>query len=331
MENENTIKELKVTVSSLKQRNESLEESLKETNANAKRLRQKNTSLAKSLKKAKKGVSTSHSHSQEHDAAQDRNNCSSPLSRQSLSTVDKNNSGGETEGSSSSVPDEVPSKDSDGDEDPPERENPPTQRSIISKEDPAIVSKDDDCIRQQQDEEFIHEEKEGCNKRTDDNAIHPASNKGIPSSKGGSKKSGRTGGELDIEGVTPNDVICGNEGIRIDRHPGNVYFRELINKYKPEYKAVPTGNQRRHRKKQIAETIIEIITKERGGRFFKKQSLEDGRVTWVLATEKQIHKKITTALSSSREYLSEKQYQINKKRKERNEQRILEALKLRKL
>ena len=133
------------------------------------------------------------------------------------------------------------------------------------------------------------------------------------------------GGEFEIDSVKPNDVICGNEGVNIiNMHPGNIQFRKLINKYKPEYKALP--KIRHPRKKEIVNIIIGTITKEHGGRFLKKKS--PGH--WGLATEKEAYTRVSNAISSPREYLSDKQKEIIKKRKERNEQRLLESLKLKK-
>lgn len=76
-----------------------------------------------------------------------------------------------------------------------------------------------------------------------------------------------------IQTVHPNDVLCGRGGY-INAHSGNVYFRTLVNHYRPIYLSPTTG------KKEKVKVAEQLITKVRmsdpPGRFLKESPNEKG-------------------------------------------------------
>eukprot|EP00978_Attheya_sp_CCMP212_P001119 scaffold2332_cov50-Attheya_sp.AAC.3 len=69
----------------------------------------------------------------------------------------------------------------------------------------------------------------------------------------------------------PGDVLCGRGGAT-NNHPGNIFYRHLVNKYRKLYL-----NALRKDKPSVAELVVDLI-RERGGRFLTKE--KDGML-WI--------------------------------------------------
>lgn len=92
-----------------------------------------------------------------------------------------------------------------------------------------------------------------------------------------------------VYALNPNDVLCGRGG-RINSHPGNVQFREMVQLRKKDYLAKTT------KKLQKAHIADEVVKRIRGmtpsGRFLKEDS--DG--AWYDIGDKKAIKKVGQAL-----------------------------------
>ena len=65
--------------------------------------------------------------------------------------------------------------------------------------------------------------------------------------------------------INENDVLCGRGG-KTNTHPGNIYFREQVNKLRKRYK-----DSGRTEKPTIAKEVVDTIRKlDPPGRFLKQ-------------------------------------------------------------
>jgi hypothetical protein len=93
-----------------------------------------------------------------------------------------------------------------------------------------------------------------------------------------------------IENPNENDVLSGRGG-RINSHPGNVKFRELVNKHKHQYLSRET---KKLEKVKVADLIVQTIRKmDPPGRFLKEDSNSKG---WVEIGDEKARKKAGQAM-----------------------------------
>jgi hypothetical protein len=101
-----------------------------------------------------------------------------------------------------------------------------------------------------------------------------------------------------------NDVLSGRGG-RINSHPGNVAFRELVNKHKHQYLSRET---KKLEKVKVADLIVQTIRKmDPPGRFLKEDSSSGG---WLEIGDERARKKAGQAMrekaDSTRQELEQK-------------------------
>lgn len=93
-----------------------------------------------------------------------------------------------------------------------------------------------------------------------------------------------------IETPNENDVLSGRGG-RINSHPGNVKFRELVNKHKHQYLSKET---KKLEKVKVADLIVQTIRKmDPPGRFLKEDSSSKG---WIEIGDEKARKKAGQAM-----------------------------------
>ena len=81
----------------------------------------------------------------------------------------------------------------------------------------------------------------------------------------------RHGGKIDTKEINPNDVLSGRGG-KVNAHPGNVGFRNLVNAFKRPYLAA-----KKNEKVNIADRLVmQIRNMNPPGRFL----CEDGEDCW---------------------------------------------------
>lgn len=89
------------------------------------------------------------------------------------------------------------------------------------------------------------------------------------------------------------DVLCGR-GAPTVWHPGNQYFRSIVDKYQHQYLAAKRIN-----KPDIAMHVVDLVTK-RGGRFLKRTKVvgtgPHGHFGWVNVGEQRAYEKTCQAL-----------------------------------
>ena len=104
---------------------------------------------------------------------------------------------------------------------------------------------------------------------------------------------GRKEDESYIYEVRDADVLCGR-GAPTSWHPGNQYFRRLVEKYQHKYLAA-----KRIDKPEIATRIVELV-EERGGRFLKRTKVVGvgtrGHFCWSAIGEQRAYEKACQAL-----------------------------------
>ena len=90
--------------------------------------------------------------------------------------------------------------------------------------------------------------------------------------------------------TTPRDVDVLSTKLRtLHRSKGNVFYRELVDKYaaKIDKKAVPDGTR------QVAERIVDIITVDRKGVFLRR---DGGATRWLVMDRRAAINKVFTAI-----------------------------------
>jgi hypothetical protein len=91
--------------------------------------------------------------------------------------------------------------------------------------------------------------------------------------------------------ITELDVLLGRGGLT-NNHPGNIRYREEVEKTKPMYHDCTTKNQ----KKEVSE-LLQAFVHDYGGRFLEK---DPDTSEWVLASAKAARKKCSQALRESK-------------------------------
>jgi hypothetical protein len=93
--------------------------------------------------------------------------------------------------------------------------------------------------------------------------------------------------------VRDTDVLCGR-GAPTNWHPGNQYFRRLVDRYQPVYLACKRAD-----KPEIAVQVVDKI-RERGGRFLKRTKMPgvgpSGHFCWQDIGEQRAYEKSCQAL-----------------------------------
>lgn len=87
------------------------------------------------------------------------------------------------------------------------------------------------------------------------------------------------------------DVVCGR-GEKLCRiHPGNIWFRSVIDSHRDEYKRAT----HRETKTTLVRQIIDIVER-RGGRFVKKVKLPAGSIGWIRVDDRAAREKVGYAI-----------------------------------
>ena len=94
--------------------------------------------------------------------------------------------------------------------------------------------------------------------------------------------------EVAIEVPRPNDVLCGR-GNGVNAHPGNIYFRSIVDKVKKPYIATPKAEK----PKFSTKILTEINNLNPPGRFLKQDPTTK---RWFVLGEKKTLIKIRQAL-----------------------------------
>lgn len=84
------------------------------------------------------------------------------------------------------------------------------------------------------------------------------------------------------------DVLCGS-GQKVNRHPGNMRFRQVVASNLASYTVAVTKSE----KSAVSQTVFEELTTSTGARFLKKHSIFD---KWHVATDKAARDKISHCL-----------------------------------
>lgn len=93
-----------------------------------------------------------------------------------------------------------------------------------------------------------------------------------------------------IENPNENDVLSGRGG-RINSHPGNIKFRELVNKHKHQYLSKET---KKLEKVKVADLIVQTIrSMDPPGRFLKEDNSSKG---WIEIGDEKARKKAGQAM-----------------------------------
>ncbi len=90
---------------------------------------------------------------------------------------------------------------------------------------------------------------------------------------------------------TDLDVLLGRGG-GTNNHPGNIRYRDEVEKVKPMYFSCNTKNE----KKEVSELLVAYV-EDYGGRFLIKDKETN---QWILATAKQARKKASQALRETK-------------------------------
>jgi hypothetical protein len=92
--------------------------------------------------------------------------------------------------------------------------------------------------------------------------------------------------------ITPADVLSGRYNYSFN-HPGNNYFRDLIQENREAYQTAP----RRAIKNRITNTVIRLVREEpRCGRFLKL----NGANEWEVMTDEDVYEKVSHALRGAK-------------------------------
>merc|ERR1739844_125283 len=85
---------------------------------------------------------------------------------------------------------------------------------------------------------------------------------------------------------TEHDVLSGR-GTSINKHPGNISYRKVIDRCKPIYLELPTKEEKRQ-----YSILVKKHIEDCGGRFLKKSLLG----TWVIMDDNDARKKVSQSL-----------------------------------
>jgi len=86
-----------------------------------------------------------------------------------------------------------------------------------------------------------------------------------------------------------NDVLCGR-GSRVNNHPGNVQFRQLVAQFKDLYL---DPNRRKIEKAHICAYVVSLVRELKGGKFLKENVRQK---TWIEVGDVKARKKAGQAL-----------------------------------
>ena len=102
-----------------------------------------------------------------------------------------------------------------------------------------------------------------------------------------------------LEGSPPNpislqpfDVVWGRSTSLTETHPGNQRFRQLIDRYRKQYRSL----NRRHKKRRIVNEVMRDIASWSGGGRVLKPSQQNGYAVWSLASTEETEEKVRHAL-----------------------------------
>lgn len=94
----------------------------------------------------------------------------------------------------------------------------------------------------------------------------------------------------------PNDVLLGGTGKEFSWHPGNIYFRQLLERYADEYSSTKSKTVKR----SACQSVISAI-RAKGGRLL----LRDGDMTWREIDNDVAQLKLSRAFRNRRRYVND--------------------------